>query len=91
MSLNLRVEVQHQELGLLCPVPGAHGAHELGGAGPDPPDHAPRAPGVQGDQVPDELTCPHVPELDRAIIAAGDHKLVIELQTRDSRLVFVGT
>ena len=36
-------------------------------------------------------TCPHVPELDRAIIAAGDHKLVIELQTRDSRLVFVGT
>ena len=37
------------------------------------------------------LTCPHVPELDRAIIAAGDHKLVIELQTRDSRLVFVGT
>ena len=53
---HLRVEVQHHELGLLCPVPGAHSAHELGGAGADPPDHAPRAPGVQGDQVPDKLT-----------------------------------
>lgn len=30
------------------------------------------------------LTCSHVPEFDRAIVAAGDHKLVIELQTRDS-------
>ena len=30
------------------------------------------------------LTCPHIPELDRAIIAAGNHKLVIELETRDS-------
>ena len=37
----LRVEVQHQELCLLCPVPGAHSAHELGGAGADSPDHTP--------------------------------------------------
>lgn len=83
MSLNLRVEVQHEQLGLLRPVPGAHGAHELGGAGADPPDHAPRAPGVQSHQVPDKLTCSHVPEFDSAVIAAGNHKLVIKLQTRD--------
>lgn len=79
MSLNLRVEVQHKELSLLCPVPGADRAHQLGGAGPDPPDHAAGAPGVQGDQVPDELTCSHVPEFDCPIIAAGYHKLVVEL------------
>ena len=53
---HLRVKVQDEQLGLLGPVPGAHCAHQLGGARPDPPHHAARAAGVEGDQVSDELS-----------------------------------
>ena len=53
---HLCVKVQDEQLGLLRPVPGAHGAHQLGGARPYPPHHAAGTAGVEGDQVSDELS-----------------------------------
>ena len=37
------------------------------------------------------LTSSDVPELDCPVIAAGDDKLVVELETSDGGLVLVGT
>ena len=90
-SLHVHVKVQHQQLGLFCAVAAAHGAHQLGVGGPDAPHHAATAAALQSDQVSDELSRLQVPKFNRAIVRAGDDKVLVELETCHGALVLVGT
>lgn len=90
-SLHVHVKVQHQQLGLLGAVAAAHGAHQLGVGGPDSPHHAAAAAALQRHQVADELARLQVPQLDRAVVRAGDDKVLVELEACHSALVLVGT
>lgn len=90
-SLHVHIKVQHQQLGLLCAVAAAHRAYQLGVGGPDAPHHAAAAAALQGHQVSDELARFQVPQFDRAVVRAGDDKVLVELEARHSALVLVGT
>lgn len=90
-SLHVHVKVQHQQLGLLGAVAAAHGAHQLGVGGPDSPHHTAAAATLQRHQVADELARLQVPQLDRAVVRAGDDKVLVELEACHSALVLVGT
>lgn len=90
-SLHVHVKVQHQQLGLLCAVAAAHRANQLGVGGADAPHHTAAAAALQSHQVSDELACLQVPQFDRAIVRAGDDKVLVELEARHGALVLVGT
>lgn len=90
-SLHVHVEVQHQQLGLLGAVAAAHGTHQLGVGRADAPHHAAAAAALQRHQVADELARLQVPQLHRAVVRAGDDKVLVELQAGHGALVLVGT
>lgn len=90
-SLHVHVKVQHQQLGLLGAVAAAHGAHQLGVGRADAPHHAAAAAALQRHQVADELARLQVPQLHRAVVRAGDDKVLVELQAGHGALVLVGT
>lgn len=91
LSLHIYVKVQHQQLGLLCAVAATNRAHQLGVGGPDAPHHTAAAATFQSHQVTDELACLQVPQFDRAIVRAGDDKVLVELEARHGALVLVRT
>lgn len=58
---------------------------------PDSPNNATGSARLQCNQIPNELSGLHVPQLDRAIVRARDDEPRIKLQTSNRRLVLVGT
>lgn len=90
-SLEFDVEVEHEQFGLLGAVPAAHGTHQLDVGGSDPPHDAAAAAALQAHQVPDEISRAQIPQLHRAVVRTRDHKVLVELQTRDGALVLMGT
>lgn len=91
VSFHVHVKVQHQQLGFLGAVAAAHSTHQLGVGGPDAPHNTAAAAALQGDQVTDELARLQVPQLNGAVIRAGDDKVLVELEARHGALVLVRT
>lgn len=90
-SLEFDVEVEHEQFGLLGAVPAAHGAHQLYVGGSDPPHDSAAAAALQAHQVPDEVPRAQIPQLHRAVVRAGDHEVLVELETRHGALVLMRT
>jgi len=85
------IKIKHKQLCFFGAVPAADGTYKFTVAAADAPHNATTPSAFQRNEVPQEFTGPQVPYLDGAIVRRRDDEASIELETRDSTLMFVGT
>ena len=84
-------EVQDQQLCFFCPISTSNCAYQLCLVATYPPHDATTSSTVELHKIADKFTCKTIPQFHCTIIWAGNHKLLVELQTCHCTLMLVWT